>query len=241
MTKTILPEDIEFLNSITSKLESGLKLYSSDFLYPWEISLTRHAALNTDFKIAEWGGYKNAFRKKIVCSQNKIKQSMFNITPVEFKPDSWILYASRKAVLDAFLKKGVSSELLGDIHKSDEFWILMLDSKFTNIEFDDVEIITSTNFPLDSINPPKEKISGTTSSVRLDSLCSIAFKPSRGKLKGLIENGGAMVDYNFATKAGREIKEGSVISLRGFPRFKLSEIGAVTKKGRTRVSLELLD
>ena len=242
MTKNIFPEDIALIKSITDQLDSpDSKSCLSNFLYPWEISLARNAALDYDFMIDEWGGLKNSLRKRILFSKNKIKQSMFNITPVEFKPDSWINYSNRKTVLDALSQKGFSSELIGDIHKSTDSWILLIDSKFTDVEFDDALINPATNIPPECIHPQKEKISGTTSSVRLDSLCSIAFKPSRGKLKGLIENSGAMIDYRFVTKAGRVVKEGAIISLRGFPRFKLCEVGAVTKKGRTRVSLELMD
>ncbi|MBU1022655.1 hypothetical protein KKB99_00115 [bacterium] len=242
MIDNIFPEDNTFLKSITDHLDSlDSKFWLSNFLFPWEISLARNAASGADFKIEEWGGFKNSLRKRLIFAEHKIKQSMFNITPIEFKPYNWIAYFTRKAVLDAFSQKGVPSELIGDIHKSTDCWLLMIDTKFSNIEFDNAAINASTNFPLDSICPPKEKITGTTASVRLDSICSIAFEPSRGKLKGLIENSGAMIDYRFVSKAGREVKEGSIISLRGFPRFKLCYVGDVTKKGRTRVTLELID
>ncbi len=242
MSESLFPEDAAFISRIKSRID-GLKgkPLLSDFLFPWEISLVRHVALDTDLQVDEWGGMENALRKRVVGATRKIKRSMFRIELVEFKPQSRIVYHNKKSVLHAFYDKGVPSESMGDIMQSDDSWFVPIDKSASDIEFSDAELIHDVDLPSDAVRKSQPAISGTTASVRLDSICSIAFKPSRGKLKGLIANGGAMVDYRFVNKGSREIGEGSVISLRGFPRFCLVEIGAVTKKGRARVRVDVLD
>jgi RNA-binding protein YlmH len=242
LSESLFPEDAAFISRIKSRI-GGLKgkTLLSDFLFPWEISLIMHVVLDTELQVDEWGGMENAFRKRVVGSTRKIKRSMFRIEIVEFKPQSRIVYHNRKSVLNAFYNQGINAELIGDIMQVDDSWFAAIDKSASDIEFSDAELLHDVDLPSDAVRKSQPEISGTTASVRLDSICSIAFKPSRGKLKGLIANGGAMVDYRFVNKGSREVNEGSVISLRGFPRFCLVEIGAVTKKGRARVRVDVLD
>lgn len=242
MSESLFPEDAAFISRIKSRID-GLKgkTFLSDFLFPWEISLIRHAVPDTDLNVDEWGGIENAFRKRVAGSTRKIKRSMFKIELVEFKPQSRIAYHNRKSVLSAFYNQGINAESMGDIIQVDDSWFVAIDKIASEIEFSDAELIHDAGLPAEAVRRQQVEMSGTAASVRLDSICSIAFKPSRGKLKGLIANGGAMVDYRFVNKGSREIGEGSVISLRGFPRFRLVEIGDATKKGRARVRVDILD
>lgn len=236
------PEDKEFINSVKKTLDAlSSRVYLSDFLNPWEISLTRHALAGSNRKIDEWGGYDAASRKRIVASAHNIKQSMFRITPIEFKPNSMINYPNRKSVISRFSNKNVPLESIGDIIHSGDRYYIMLDSEHGNIIVEDANITLGIKLPSNLQAKDKKEMSSTVASTRLDSICSTAYKPSRSKLKGLIENGGAMIDYSFIYKGGKEVAEGSVISLRGFPRVQLTEIGDVSKKGRTRIKIKFID
>lgn len=242
MIESSFPEDAAFIDKIQNQID-GLKgkTFLSDFLFPWELSLIRHAMLNTDLQVDEWGGIDNALRKRIVGSTHRIKRSMFKIELIEFIPESRVVYHNKRSVLNAFNNLEIDSELLGDMMQVGDSWFIAMDKSNGEIEINDAEIIHDSKLPSDAVRKSPPEISGTAASVRLDSICSIAFKPSRGKLKGLITNGGAMVDYKFVNKGSKEINQGSVISLRGFPRVCLAELGEPTKKGRARVKLNIMD
>jgi RNA-binding protein YlmH len=241
MVDSIFTEDIDFITRLKNNFRTSQKdLFLSGFLNPWELSLTRNALHEFKLPIEEWGGFNNAFRKRLVASKSKIKSSAFLITLVDLKPRSMITYSSRKILIVSLQEKGIRQDYLGDIIQARDRYYIAADSSIPDITLHDADISISDGLPDEYIKKPGED-SSTIASARLDSVCAIAFKPSREKLKGLIENGGAMVDYLFANKGGKEVVSGSVISLRGFPRFRISSIGETTKKGRIKVSVQFLE
>ena len=65
MIKSLFPEDAQFIDRVKNRLDKQTgESCLSDFLFPWEISLIRHVALDTDYQVDEWGGVVNAFRKR---------------------------------------------------------------------------------------------------------------------------------------------------------------------------------
>ena len=90
-----------------------------------------------------------------------------------------------------------------------------------------------------SYQPNTKEISGTVSSLRLDSLLSLAFSSSRSKLVAYIENGKVFVNGKLVTSNGYQIKENDIISVRGLGRFQFKEMLSQTKKGRFYVKIHL--
>ena len=88
-------------------------------------------------------------------------------------------------------------------------------------------------------SPNIKEVRGTVSSLRLDSLLSLAFSASRSKLVAYIENGKVFVNGKLITSNGYQIKEDDIISVRGLGRFQFKETLSQTKKGRYYVTLHL--
>ena len=86
--------------------------------------------------------------------------------------------------------------------------------------------------------PRLEEITGTVASVRLDALLSLAFRTSRSSLTGLIEGGKTFVNGKMITSNGYHLKDGDIISVRGYGRFRFCEVVSATKRGRYLVRLE---
>ena len=85
---------------------------------------------------------------------------------------------------------------------------------------------------------PKQKfieIKDTVASVRLDSILSSGFRISRNTAAEYIGAGKAAVEGLICEKPDKSILEGAKISLRGYGKIKLSQIGHTTKKGRISV------
>ncbi len=78
----------------------------------------------------------------------------------------------------------------------------------------------------------------TVASLRLDAVAGEAFNLARGRVQTLIGAEKAHVTWNVVPSASHQLKEGDLISVRGFGRFRITEIGGKTKKDRTVLEIE---
>lgn len=77
----------------------------------------------------------------------------------------------------------------------------------------------------------------TVMSLRLDAVAASGFRTSRGKAAALIESGRVQVNWLECTKPDRLLAEGDTVSARGLGKFKLAEVGGLTRKGRVAITL----
>lgn len=77
----------------------------------------------------------------------------------------------------------------------------------------------------------------TVASLRLDGVASGVLHLSRGKIQTLIAAEKANVNWNTVTNASFLLKEGDMVSIRGYGRFRILSIGGKNKK--ERIGLEV--
>jgi len=93
----------------------------------------------------------------------------------------------------------------------------------------------------DHIHIPEVKcqeVRDTVSSLRLDAVVSTGFRMARGRAAELITAGRVQVNWRECTKPDKLLSAGDTVSARGFGKFELTEVGGVTKKGRTSIVLK---
>ena len=83
-----------------------------------------------------------------------------------------------------------------------------------------------------------QEVRDTVSSLRLDAVASTGFRMARGKAAELIISGRVQVNWRECTKPDKLLTAGDTVSARGFGKFGLTEVGGVTKKGRTSIVLK---
>lgn len=83
-----------------------------------------------------------------------------------------------------------------------------------------------------------ETLDRTVSSLRLDCVVGACANISRSKSASLISTGRVSADFSVCENASAAVREGEIISIRGFGRFKMSKIVGETKKGRIRVVID---
>ena len=83
-----------------------------------------------------------------------------------------------------------------------------------------------------------QEVRDTVSSLRLDTVASTGFRMARGKAAELITSGRVQVNWRECTKPDKLLTAGDTVSARGFGKFGLTEVGGVTKKGRTSIVLK---
>ena len=229
--------------------QRGIVTYS-DFLNLNELNIL-HTTPKQDWfsQYVTFGGYEFAERQMVaflpdaLCYKTDYPISTLKIAPLHKK---FAESLSHRDYLGGILNLGIDRSKLGDIlvqedgaivfiHKSLEHF---LQEELTRIRHTSV-MVTSVE-ELDFIYKPKIKeIRGTVSSLRLDSLLSLAFSSSRSKLVDYIENGKVFVNGKLITSNGYQIKENDIISVRGLGRFRFIEMISQTKKERCFVLLHL--
>ena len=83
-----------------------------------------------------------------------------------------------------------------------------------------------------------QEVRDTVSSLRLDAVASTGFRMARGKAAELITSGRVQVNWRECAKPDKLLTAGDTVSARGFGKFELTEVGGVTKKGRTAIVLK---
>ena len=83
-----------------------------------------------------------------------------------------------------------------------------------------------------------QEVRDTVSSLRLDAVASAGFRMARGKAAELITSGRVQVNWRECTKPDKLLTAGDTVSARGFGKFELTDVGGVTKKGRTSIVLK---
>lgn len=87
-------------------------------------------------------------------------------------------------------------------------------------------------------NDKFSEISGTVASLRLDCVVGTATRLSREKSCALIRSGSVSVNHGVTESVSDTLKEGDVLSVRGFGRYILSSVGDRTKKDRIHIVIK---
>lgn len=84
----------------------------------------------------------------------------------------------------------------------------------------------------------RKQLHDTVAALRLDSVLAVGFSISRSKASQLIAAGRCAVNWQETSKNDLTIREGDVISCRGLGKCKLTEVGGLSRKGRTNITVE---
>ncbi|HIU66562.1 MAG TPA: RNA-binding protein [Candidatus Caccomorpha excrementavium] len=224
----------------------------SDFLNMNEISML--LSMNQELSripLTLFGGYEEAERK-IACfhggepdGEDRMRTD-FPITCLRIRPVNakFSDALTHRDYLGAVLNLGIERGKTGDIIIREDAAFLfccrgiapfirenLIQVKHTAVRAEEGD------FEQSDIHPEYREIKGTVSSVRLDSLISLAFGISRGGSADYIDAGKVFVNGRISLSGSRPLKEGDVISVRGLGRFIFSASGGVSRKGRLGVTL----
>ncbi len=192
-----------------------------------------------------FGGYENASRKVLgVFPEYFETMGDFPISSLAFRYRESDKLTHRD-FLGVFMSKQIKRNMLGDIvvenGKTTAFVydtvkpVLM--SEISKIGSVGVKITEESADDLQVEQSFTEK-NGTVSSLRLDSIVSLAAGISREKSSNLIKGGGVSVMYSIAESPSFQINEGDTFSVRGFGKFIVFSVNGKTRKDRIHVTIK---
>ena len=221
---------------------------ATGFLSPQEQAAAQHLlnALGCREGYVLWGGYDGAERKRLlflpewmaepdgteIAAVRAACRSGGDLTHRDFLGSLMALGLTREKIGDILVEKGGCQVLLDPS---------MADFLLQNWDGAGREKLTVTPLPLSALAVPHaavKELRDTVSSLRLDAIASTGFRLARGKVAALIESGKVQVNWRECTKPDRLLAEGDTVSARGFGKFEVTEVGGVTKKGRTSILLK---
>lgn len=94
---------------------------------------------------------------------------------------------------------------------------------------------------LSQLHVPRQErkvLHDTVAALRLDSVLAVGFSVSRSKAAELIASGRCAVNWQETTKNDLAVKAGDVLSCRGLGKCRLTEVGALSRKGRINITME---
>ena len=222
---------------------------NTDFLTLYEQDLflsSKDSVPPVDYKLN--GGTRFTERKMLCFLPDKelyadwMPIAILEIAPVQKKFSDEL---SHRDYLGAFMSLGIERSVLGDILiREDKRAYLFCKQNMSEYIMENLSFVKHTNMTcriftgeVEELKPRLEEVQGSVASPRLDSVLAVAFQGSRSKLAGLIEGKKVFVNSRMAKSGSYMLKQGDVVSVRGYGKFIYREVVGTTKKGRDYVSI----
>ncbi|MGL5330790.1 MAG: RNA-binding protein [Peptostreptococcaceae bacterium] len=250
-------KDIDLKNKmfqIIDKANSCLKNYEvkqSDFLNPYEVK-NAIDILNSDkdIKYTVDGGYNEAERSIIFMYPFYMEYEEIENTLryLQIEGNFKFKSISHKDYLGSLMNLGIKREKVGDIIIHDNFCQVIVSADICDFIIMNLEKVSRNNVKVKEISkqeikynaPNYKEISFTATSSRLDCIISGIYNISRQESMKFINGEKVQVNYEKITSPSKEVKDNSLISLRGKGRAKVVNIGELTKKGKIKIQAKVI-
>lgn len=192
------------------------------------------------------GGYEAAERQMAAFLPDAlIFEADFPMDCVSLTPlqEKYAESLTHRDYLGALMHIGIERSCLGDILMEGTKAYVFCARKMTPLILDEISRVRHTSVSAalegpETIPAPQFKeISGTVSSVRLDSVAALAFGLSRSKAVPYIEGGSVYVNGRQILSNGYTLQEGDRISVRGVGKCRYLGVRNQSRKGKQWVDL----
>ena len=225
---------------------------ATDFLSPAQQAQAMdllHAAGIPETAYVRWGGYDGAERALLLFLPDWMEpEDAGSYSPIRclrasFRAEEKLTH---RDFLGSLMGMGIVREKVGDILVSPGSADLMVLDPVADFLLQSWSSAGRARLAVQEIDPSCihipvarcEQIRDTVSSLRLDAVCSTGFRMARGKAADMIAAGRVQLNWRECTKPDKLLSEGDTVSARGFGKFELTEVGGVTKKGRTAITVK---
>lgn len=196
-----------------------------------------------------FGGYEGAERKMIrfgsaeeLGYEQEYPMSLLHILPLSGKFSEKL---NHRDYLGALMNLGIERNLIGDILVMDqEAYVFAKDTigPFLMQEWGKVRhtMISITEIPLTEFcyEPKFEEMKGFVPSFRADVMVGFFCKTSRNESSSLIKGQKVFVNSQLIESNSYMLKEGDILSVRGFGKGIFWEISGQSKKGRHHIIMK---
>ncbi len=226
------------------RAERTSKPFYTKFMSPAEAAAVLGRFPKSELSLSLIGGYDDA--ERCICAFYTYEDELNPpICALKFSIKSKAAVLSHRDYLGSVLSLGIKRETVGDIIVSDSGAVVFCLTEIADYIIDNLTKIGGSGVRIELADMSEdirverqfEESFATVSSLRCDCIVAAATRLSRTKAAELIEKGLVTVSYNTVLSHSVLLKDGDVISIRGYGKFRLQTDGALSKKGRIHVSL----
>lgn len=197
--------------------------------------------LGVDFSV--YGGYKNASRV-FVCVSSDESQFMFPIKTLRVSSKG-MRELSHRDYLGSLMGLGIKRECIGDIVtlNEKEAIVFVREEIAEHIirDLDKVgrEYVVVSNYKgdTDSLSSKTENLKLIVTSMRTDNFVSSCINSSRTEALKLLSADMVFVNYLQVNKPAQTIKEGDVVSIRGYGKYIVGSLSGKTRSDRLVINV----
>lgn len=218
---------------------------SGRFVTGGERSLAVHAAREAHVAVSFDGGWPDAERVQ-VCFHPAWAEAEFTAVWLEIRWAAKFAHVEHRDLLGSLMALGMDRAFFGDlIALEDRAYLLCLPEVAARLpmEWDKAGNVPIRVEPLEAapaVEPPRGvPLRDTVASLRLDCILSAGMKTSRSHAAEIIRTGAVAVEHIPEERTDRVLEKGQLLSIRGFGRIRLLDVGRPTRKGRLPVVLEI--
>ncbi len=221
---------------------------ATDFLSPAEQraaqELLHAAAVHEGFALC--GGYERAERRMLLFlpdwQEEPDETEYMTALRCAYRREDTLTH---RDFLGALMAQGVTREKLGDILVSEGSCDLIVSRDIAAYLVQSLAgagrvRLSVSEIGLSALRVPELKvreIRDTVSTLRLDAVAASGFSMSRGRAQELISSGRVQLNHRETLKSDAPVAQGDVISARGLGKFEVAEVGGLSRKGRTALTL----
>ena len=181
--------------------------------------------------------------KDLFGYEGEIPLACARISPVF---DKFAENLSHRDYLGALMNLGIERHLIGDILVDDKCAYVFCMPHIMNLLKEQLSQVRHTRVSAEEVSWEEtgyvqkyKKKEGFVASMRLDVLVAQAFSMSRTASERLLKSQKVFHNGRLCVSAGQKIKQGDIISVRGYGKFLVEELGKTSKKGRQFVTLAI--
>lgn len=235
------------VTELKRRAESAYRAEFTDFLTLSEIQTAKSVLAGANFLF--YGGYADSERQMLCIAPDttEITRELFPICGMRITPKN-VRFAeniTHRDVLGSVLGLGLERSVIGDIYLKEKEAYLLCAKRIAPFLSEHLMQIRHTavscrNAPAgaDEFKRDFQIVTRTAASNRIDAVASAAFGVSRSGIASAVSGGKLFINGRETASPSAAVEEGDVISLRGYGKVRLKEIGGLTKKGRISITLE---
>lgn len=237
------------LSDMLSQCERNTVSVFSDFLDERQSAQAeKWCSCNTGhFLYKLWGGHENAGRKMLA-----IYPDFYADYIIEDFPFQCITFTYRKEdklthrdFLGTLMGMKIRRDTIGDIVVGEGMTQIFVTEIVAKLILATVSKIGRTGVKCSDEKPFEMEVrqefrtlSGTVASLRLDCILSLATGLSREKSAVLIRSDKVEINHFVTESVSEEVNSGDILSVRGYGKFLLYEVGGNTRKNRIHIILK---
>lgn len=228
----------------------------SAFLSPRELHYAEIYLRSAGARYFAYGGYDFSERKRIYLLPDYMEGSNSARDLADFGQSDAITvlelvgsgfeHLEHRSFMGAVLGLGIERDVIGDILLNERGAFVICDSAIAEFILANLERVGRDKIKIGVVTLPEgyeperkfERIEDTVASPRLDCIVGALCSLSREKARDAVEDGRVEIDYERCERADREVCEGSLISVRGYGKYRVLSLADRTRKGRYRLAGE---